>query len=212
VGVALSRSSSNSVITIDGVISGSRGPIFPALELDSAAPLVWGAGTPDDFQEGFVGDLDELTIGEGGSVSDFRAIVKAGGFGRCTGFSLDRDGDGMDDAWELAHGLDPNRREDAALDRDADGASNLEEFVAGTMPDDAASVFRVRFQNVKAESMELVWSAVVGKRYQIVRSSTLAAGDWALVKEVLGDVAGERVIPVERPAGASWFYAVRVMP
>ena len=41
----------------------------------------------------------------------------------------DRDADGMPDAWELAHGLDPDRAEDGAADRDADGYTNLEEYL-----------------------------------------------------------------------------------
>ena len=48
--------------------------------------------------------------------------------------SLDRDGDGLPDAWELEHGLDPNDPADAAGDSDADGYSNLEEMQLGSHP------------------------------------------------------------------------------
>lgn len=41
----------------------------------------------------------------------------------------DRDGDGMPDAWERAHGLDPNRA-DGNGDRDGDGMTNLEDWLA----------------------------------------------------------------------------------
>jgi len=40
----------------------------------------------------------------------------------------DRDGDGMPDAWESAHGFDPDM-DDSAGDADADGYTNLEEFL-----------------------------------------------------------------------------------
>jgi hypothetical protein len=43
--------------------------------------------------------------------------------------AADTDGDGMPDAWEKAHGLDP-RRADAAADRDGDGWTNLEDYLA----------------------------------------------------------------------------------
>lgn len=44
----------------------------------------------------------------------------------------DTDGDGMDDAYEVANSLDPNNEADGALDKDGDGATNAEEYVAGT--------------------------------------------------------------------------------
>jgi len=43
--------------------------------------------------------------------------------------AADSDGDGMPDAWEAAHGLDP-RKADGALDRDGDGWTNLEDYLA----------------------------------------------------------------------------------
>jgi len=45
----------------------------------------------------------------------------------------DADNDGMLDAWEEAHGLDPSRN-DAPEDPDGDGVSNLHEFWNGTHP------------------------------------------------------------------------------
>jgi len=40
----------------------------------------------------------------------------------------DSDGDGMPDAWERSHGLDP-RKSDSAGDRDHDGFTNIEEYL-----------------------------------------------------------------------------------
>jgi hypothetical protein len=47
---------------------------------------------------------------------------------------LDADGDGLPDAWETAHGLNPNNASDAVLDSDQDGYTNIEEFINGTNP------------------------------------------------------------------------------
>ena len=48
--------------------------------------------------------------------------------------AVDSDGDGMSDAWEVAHGLDPADSSDAAIDPDDDGLSNAREFAVGTDP------------------------------------------------------------------------------
>ena len=47
--------------------------------------------------------------------------------------SSDSDGDGMPDAWEVTHGLNPNLN-DANSDLDGDGTSNAKEFQRGTDP------------------------------------------------------------------------------
>ncbi len=49
--------------------------------------------------------------------------------------SSDSDGDGLPDAWEVTHGLNPNLN-DANSDLDGDGTSNLKEFQKGTDPND----------------------------------------------------------------------------
>ncbi len=46
----------------------------------------------------------------------------------------DSDGDGMPDAWETKHKLDPKNPKDGALDADGDGYTNVEEFLNGTNP------------------------------------------------------------------------------
>jgi len=52
---------------------------------------------------------------------------------------LDADGDGLPDAWENLHGLNPKDPADAEADADGDGFTNLEEFQAKTDPKDRAS-------------------------------------------------------------------------
>ena len=49
---------------------------------------------------------------------------------------VDTDGDGMPDAWEEQHGLNPASPEDAEFDPDHDGLTNREEFLLGTDPND----------------------------------------------------------------------------
>jgi hypothetical protein len=81
-----------------------------------------------------------------GAIVKFRAsttITLSPGFTASSGSSfrafifVDSDGDGMDDAWEIANGLNPNDPSDAAGDRDGDGVSNLAEYLMGTNPNSA---------------------------------------------------------------------------
>jgi hypothetical protein len=46
----------------------------------------------------------------------------------------DADRDGMPDAWERSHGLDPADPADAASDSDRDGYTAVEEYLNGTDP------------------------------------------------------------------------------
>lgn len=47
---------------------------------------------------------------------------------------VDRDGDGMADDWEQAHGLNPSDSSDRNADRDGDGYTNLEEYLNNLAP------------------------------------------------------------------------------
>ena len=96
------------------------------------------------------------------------------------------DTDGIPDWWRLAYfghalGLasDNSRESD---DADGDGASNLSEFLAGTDPLDAASVFAVT-QVVTVESdVQVSCSTVPSRTYQLQRRDSLdARSSWSNV-------------------------------
>ncbi len=48
----------------------------------------------------------------------------------------DSDGDGMPDAWEKKHKLNPKNDKDGAMDTDGDGYTNIEEYLNGTDPNE----------------------------------------------------------------------------
>jgi len=60
----------------------------------------------------------------------------ANGFDPLATDAHDTDGDGIADHWEIAHGLDPGDPGDAQGDSDGDGRNTLEEYLAGSDPDD----------------------------------------------------------------------------
>jgi len=88
--------------------------------------------------------IDELTsLGKKGKTlphTDDKGEALAGGMGEVKGgpAPLDSDGDGMPDAWEIAHGLNPRDAADAAK-LDASGYTQLEVYVNSlAVPHDAA--------------------------------------------------------------------------
>lgn len=109
--------------------------------------------------------------------------------------SADTDHDGMPDDYENSiPGLDANNPADATLDLDADGATNVEEYLAGTAPNDPTSVFGVdSLTLLPSGDVELRFEARANKAYSVLVSSTLEPGSW----QKLTDVAAESV---PRPA------------
>lgn len=84
----------------------------------------------------------------------------------------DTDGDGLPDWWETEHFGAPHAG-GADADTDSDTHDNLEEYLAGTDPEDADSLFRIldfSDQNV------LSWSSVSGRLYSVYWTSNLLHG------------------------------------
>ncbi len=77
------------------------------------------------------------TLTETGIIND---IAEVGGYPNLTydpaTVAVDKDGDGMSDAWEIKNNLDPKNASDGAIDSDGDGYTNVEEFLNGTNPNE----------------------------------------------------------------------------
>lgn len=86
---------------------------------------------------------------------------------------LDSNSNNLPDDWEQFYFT--NLTQSAGADFDGDGASDRDEFIAGTSPTDAASVFRIKtFQHVSGQS-ELHWPNLPSRRFEVDFLDDLAA-------------------------------------
>lgn len=97
---------------------------------------------------------------------------------------LDSDGDGMPDAWEITHGLNPRNAADAALDSDGDGQTNLQEYVAGTDPQNGGSFLVATPSAAAGGGCVIHFIARAGKGYTIQWRVDLTAGAWQKLTDI----------------------------
>jgi hypothetical protein len=130
----------------------------------STRPVLAADGRTMVFQS-FATDL------AAGDYNDKRDIfvLKLGG--------VDSDGDGMDDDWEVAYFGNTSRP--GSGDFDGDGASDLREFLAGTDPTNAGSVFRVlTVSSAGGGGKLLFWTGNPARSYRAEFKDDLSAPGW----------------------------------
>lgn len=89
----------------------------------------------------------------------------------------DADEDGMDDAWEITNfGGASVANGGPDDDWDVDGMVNLHEFLAGTVPTNAASLLTLEGLVSGATDTIIQWQAVSGKNYSLLYTASLADG------------------------------------
>lgn len=115
-----------------------------------------------------------------------KLVDVAGGWNTNGGSSYsnwDRDGDGMNNDFEIANGLNP----DSAVgvnggngDLDNDGVSNYDEMLSGTNPNDIDDVLEVYIEPGSG-GMEVIWPSKTDINYQVQVTEDLLQGEqgWA---------------------------------
>jgi hypothetical protein len=85
----------------------------------------------------------------------------------------------MPDLWEAANNLDRDDPLDAALDADRDGLANGGEYLAGTNPNDAGSVFTLRAPATDGADFAFRCATVTGRVYRVQARGLAAAVPWS---------------------------------
>jgi len=97
-------------------------------------------------------------------------------------FLLDSDGDGLPDAYEIAHGFLTNAP-DAQIDSDGDGFNNGQEYIAGTDPRDPLSYLKI--DSLAASNVAvLTFGAISNKTYTLLFTDALDRDQWSRLIDV----------------------------
>jgi hypothetical protein len=144
-----------------------------------------------------------LAGGFEGSVLDSSEIAALG---------VDSDVDGMDDDWELRHDFSPAERTDAVQDADQDGHTNLQEYLAGTDPQDPASAMRIATCQMDASTFRIDFTSALGKLYRVERVSSSQTENWEIVADNVAGTGGiVRVLDTKATGSLNWLYRVKLV-
>ncbi|MCL4298835.1 MAG: SBBP repeat-containing protein [Anaerolineae bacterium] len=111
-------SSNNTLVSVTNIVFGGSG----------ANRTVTVTPTPGEYGTATL----TIRVGDGSATAEDSFVLTV------NSPDSDTDSDGMTDGWEVANGLDP-MTDEGAQDPDGDGLTNLEEYQAGTDPNDADS-------------------------------------------------------------------------
>jgi hypothetical protein len=147
------------------------------------------------------------------AINTAAAPIPATGVVYTADFHADSDGDGMPDWWEEEH-FDHGAA-DAGFDSDSDGLSNLQEFLAGTVPTNAASVLSILSTACDVE-VTLSWASIPGRTYRVLhRDSPDGAWEEDLPDAQITAQAGQSSLSYSdttADASEGRCYAVMVIP
>ncbi len=128
--------------------------------------------------------------GELSSVTSAPLITRPAGW--------DTDGDGIPNAWETAHGLNPNSAADNKLDFDNDGYINVIEYIneAGEFPAPAPIVFNGSASTRYAQIMNWKTSdgITTGSNWQPSKYDVAVVRTGTVVVDAIGQHAGDLVV------------------
>ena len=151
-----------------------------------------------------------------GSVAGTEIPNNTYGWGRVDALAAlglnDSDGDGMPDWWELWHNLNPNDPSDATLDSDNDGVTNLNEYIAGTDPQDKTDYFHITSITIGTHCV-LSCPSTLNRLYTLEIRTNLNTGSWTPVSgqiDIVGNAGLLELSQTNSPPETTQFYRIKV--
>jgi hypothetical protein len=129
----------------------------------------------------------------------------------------DTDGDGMPDTWETTYSFNPGSPADATGDADGDHMTNVEEYRAGTNPQDNLSFLRI--ESIESElattgSMRVSFLAVSNRTYAVEYRDTLIPGAWTPMPQVSPATTNRMIEMIDSPPAtiSKRYYRLAIPP
>jgi hypothetical protein len=123
--------------------------------------------------------------------------------------SGDSDGDGMPDWWEDSY-FGGRVAADADGHGDTDGTKNYDEYIAGTLPTDAGSVFELEAIYRVGSNTVIRWSSVPGRLYDVKWSSNAVASGFSNLETNLTATGESLSYTNSHTAGSMMYYRIGV--
>jgi hypothetical protein len=124
--------------------------------------------------------------------------------------------DAIPDAWRTAHfgsGTATNAQSCATCDPDHDGLNNLQEFLAGTDPNDSASTLRIGSVAPNGADLTVTFPTVSGFTYRVEYKNDLAMAGWTLLADqILGTGAPIQLTDPDAAGFVHRYYRMEVLP
>jgi hypothetical protein len=124
--------------------------------------------------------------------------------------------DGITDAWRVAHfgnTTTTNSQSCATCDPDHDGANNLQEFLAGTDPNDPNSALRSGSVVPNGNDLVIRFPTVSGITYRVEYKNDLTTGSWLLLADqLLGTGNTIQLADLNAATTGHRYYRVEALP
>ena len=124
--------------------------------------------------------------------------------------------DGIPDAWRAQYfggsGTTTNSQSCATCDPDHDGMNNLQEFLAGTNPTNAASVLKLNALPSNASNNVASFLSAPGTVYRVLYRDDLASGFWSIAADqIVGTNTNIFIADPSASSTAKRFYRLQVL-